>query len=117
METIQPPKTDNAVLTYYRPNEILGRYTEDINNRHQAKVVFNFHPNHSIADEADNNVKLIGVDVTITIPQTPPDTDEDEVIKMLESWLQEDITEEGEKSLEKLLKTLKENPISFAEIT
>jgi hypothetical protein len=112
----QQPIIDNAAFLFYRPNEILGSDTKN-ETKTQPRFVFNFNSNPLNNDETEINLKIKGVDATETSEQIKLRKNENEVMKVLESWLNEEETEEGEKSFQELMKTLEDHPISFAEIT
>ena len=82
--------------------------------------IFIFNPRSDTwkGDETEVKIKFSTENTTITVSQNAkPDTVEnDDVIKMLESWLHEEPTEEDKKLWEQLESDLQNEQISFSEI-
>jgi hypothetical protein len=120
METTQPPNTTKATISHFRRNDFIGSYSGDEKNRSPVKFAFNFNKDISNNAETEITLTIRGSHATVTAVQREKSVDsntDDAVIKMLESWVEEEETEEGEKSLQELMKGLDKNSISFVEIT
>lgn len=105
--TNDSPNANDAAYKLLTTRDVVGSYAGSKKNQDSFNFTFNF-----------NAPILNGDDATLTYDHRARSVmlDTDEVVKMLESWLAEEVTEAGEENWRKLEKALDENRLSFDEI-